>query len=247
MNFPVRRFARIRTLLATDVHFANRLRMGRANIKLWLKVYARALAMLPGAIAYRLQSGVSRQQRQRWWRFVEPQVGYPQVGMPAIDYTVSEDPDEATTDRVVMGVNDQTLGRGWYPLVRPIPTTFAKAEGPALREFGLAATCVLRVARPGRHVIQLHVAQRADAKSNELTVTCNGAVAGHATVVAGGRWQTLHFPVTLAGDTARIELRVRDAVRTDAAAKLDYGLQVNEISVLADTSPLLRPVTVAAA
>ena len=246
-NFPIRRFARLRSLLATDVHFANRLRMGRGNIKLWLKVYARALGMLPGAIAYRLRQRVSRERRQRWWRFVEPQVGYPQVQMPSIDYTVSENPADAWTDRIVMGVNDRTLGRGWYPLVRPIPTTFAAAEGPALREFGLAATCALRVARPGRHVIQVHVAQRQDADAaNELTVTCNGAVAGTATLGAGERrWRTLHFPVTLAGDTALVELRVKEPMRGDA--RLDYGLQVNEISVLSDASPLLRPETVVAA
>lgn len=248
-NFPIRRCARVRSLLATDVHFANRLRMGRANIKLWLKVYARALAMMPGAIGYRLRRRVSRERRQRWWRFVEPQVGYPQVGMPPVDYTISERPADAWTDRIVMGVNDRTLGRGWYPLVRPIPTTFAEAEGPALREFGLAATCVLRVARPGRHVIQVHIAQRPEATTvNELTVTCNGAVAGRATVGAGGRrWQTLHFPVTLAADTALVELRVKEPVRGDAGARLDYGLQVNEISVLEDASPLLRPETVVAA
>jgi GT2 family glycosyltransferase len=247
-NFPIGRFARVRSLFATDLHFASRLRMGRRNIKLWLKVYARALAMLPGAMAYRLTSRVSRERRQRWWRFVEPQVGYPQVQMPSIDYTVSEDPANAWTDRLIMGVNDRTLGRGWYPLVRPMATTFASAEGPALRAFGLAATCVLRVATPGRHVIQVHVAQPEDARAaNELTVTCNGVAAGRAAVTASGRWQTLHFPVTLAADTALIELRVRDTGHGDSAARLDYGLQVNEISVLRDDSPLLRPVTVAAA
>lgn len=250
-HFPIGRFARVRSLLATDLHFANRLRMGARNITLWLKVYARAFAMLPGAIGYRMKSRVSRERRQRWWRFVEPQIGYPQVQMPSIDYTVSENPADAWTDRIVMGVNDRSLGRGWYPLERPVATTFAAAEGPALRAFGLAATCVLRVATPGRYVIQVHVAQPPgthDANAaNELTVICNGAVAGRSAMAAGGRWRTLHFPVTLEGDTALIELRVKDAARGDAAAHLDCGLQVNEISVLADASPLLRPVTPAAA
>ena len=250
-HFPLGRFARVRSLFATDLHFAGRLRMGARNIKLWLKVYARALAMLPGAIAYRVTSRISREQRQRWWRFVEPQVGYPQVQMPSIDYTVSENPAEAWTDRLIMGVNDRMLGRGWYPLVRPMATTFAEAEGPALREFGLAATCVLRAAAPGRAIIQVHVAPPPGGRDahgvNELTVRCNGVVAGRAAVAAPGRWQTLHFPVTLAGDTALIELRVNEVARGDAAARLDYGLRVNEISVLKDDSPLLRPATVAAA
>jgi hypothetical protein len=156
--------------------------------------------------------------------------------MPSIDYTVSENPADAWTDRIVMGVNDRTLGRGWYPLVRPVARSFAFAEGPALREFGLAATCVLRVATPGSYVVQVHVARPpglpgANDANAELTVTCNGAVAGRAAVATGGAWQTLHFPVTLEGDTALIELRVKDVARGSSRARLDYGLQVNEISV----------------
>jgi len=249
-HFPLGHLARLRPVLAADRQFADRLRMGAAHARLWFRVYLRALAALPGALRYRLERGVSRERRQRWWRFVEPQVGHPPIQVPAVDYDLLESAAEARTDRVVMGVNDRALGRGWYPLVRPQPTTFTEAEGPALREFGVSATCYLRVARAGAHTVQLHVAQRPEAaEPREVSVTCNGALAGRAAVGAGrGRWQTLHFPVTLVSDTAAIELRVEDPLRAEVSgARLDCGLQVNEISVLQADSPLLRPVSTGAA
>ena len=139
--------------------------------------------------------------------------------------------------------------RGWYPLVRPEPTTFTEGEGPALREFGMSATCFLRVARPGAHIVQLHVAQRPkDTEPRELSVTCNGRFASRVLVgMDRERWQTVHFPVTLDSETVALELRVEHPLRGETSeARLDYGLQVNEISVLRDDSPMLRPATAAA-
>ena len=249
-NFPVKQLARVRRILAADRQFADRLRMGGANVRLWLRVYLRVLAALPGALLYRLQHRVTRERRQRWWRLVDPAVGHPPISVPAVDYAVLDSASEASTDRVVMGVNDRALGRGWYPLVRPEPTTFKAAEGPALREFGVSATCFLRVAQPGAYIVQIHVAQRAEAtEPREVSVTCNGRDTGRALVGTGReRWQTLHFAVTLASETVAIELRVEHPLRGDTSGeRLDYGLQVNEISVLLDDSPLLRPATAAAA
>ena len=249
-NFPLRRLARLRTILAADRQFADRLRMGAASVRLWLRVYLRVLAAVSGALRYRLHHRVTRDIQQRWWRFVEPGVGHPPILVPAVDYVLLDSPAEARTDRVVMGVNDRALGRGWYPLVRPELTTFKEAEGPALREFGISATCFLRVARPGAHIVQLHVARRPeDTEPRELTVICNGSVAGRALVGAGGeRWRTLHFAVVIASDTVALELRVEHPLRGETSgARLDYGLQVNEISVLREDAPLLRPATAAAA
>jgi hypothetical protein len=156
---------------------------------------------------------------------------------------------DAWTDRVLMGVNDTALGQGWYPLVRPVPTTLAEPEGPALRDFGSSATCFLRVARPGPHVVQVHVTQRPDATgARDLRVTCDGEPVGHADISAERRaWRTLQFPVTLASDTATVELHVeRPLLREETGAKLDYGMRVNEVSVLAPDSPLLRRARAAA-
>jgi GT2 family glycosyltransferase len=249
-NFPLGHLARVRTILPADRQFADRLRMGSANVRLWLRVYLRVLAALPGALRYRLQHRVTRERRERWWRLVERAVGHPPILVPIVDYVVLDSAAEAWTDRVVMGVNDRALGRGWYPLVRPEPTSFKEGEGPALREFGTSATCFLRVARPGAHVVQLHVARRPeDTEPREVIVTCNGQTLGRALVgTTRDRWQTLHFAVALASETVAIELRVERPLRGDtSAARLDYGLQVNEISVLRDDSPLLRPATAAAA
>ena len=249
-NFPLRRFARLRVILAADRQFADRLRMGAANVRLWIRVYLRVLAAVPGAIRYRLHHRVTRELRQRWWRLVEPAVGHPPILVPVVDYVVLDSASEAWTERVVMGVNDRALGRGWYPLVRPEPTTFTEGEGPALREFGMSATCFLRVAQPGAHIVQLHVAQRPeDTEPRELSVACNGRPAGRALVWAGReRWQTLHFAVTVASEAVALELRVEHPLRGETSeARLDYGLQVNEISVLRDDSPMLRPATAAAA
>jgi GT2 family glycosyltransferase len=249
-NFPLRRLARLRTILAADRQFADRLRMGAAHVRLWLRVYLRVLTTLPAAIRYRLHRRVTREIQQRWWRFVEPAAGHPPILVPAVDYVILDSPSDAWTDRVVMGVNDRALGRGWYPLVRPEPTTFTEAEGPALREFGMSATCFLRVVRPGAHIVQLHVARRPeDTEPREVSVTCNGRFASRVLVsLDRERWQTLHFPVTLDSETVALELRVEDPLRGETSgARLDYGLQVNEISVLRDDSPLLRPATAAAA
>jgi len=249
-HFSLKRLARVRTILAADRQFADRLRMGAANIKLWVRVYLRALRALPAAMAYLLRRRVSRERRQRWWRFVEPAAGYPPLLVPAVDYDLLDSAADAWVDRLVMGVNDRALGRGWYPLVRPEPTTFERAEGPAHREFGVSAACFLRVDRPGAHVIQLHVAQRPEAvEPCSVSVTCDGRLLGkHAVGVAPGQWQTMHFPVTLASTTTALELRVdKPLLCEQSGARLDYGLQVNEISVLPEASPLLRPATMAAA
>jgi len=249
-HFPPGLLLRLRPILAADRVFADRLRMGAANVKLWMRVYLRALSFVPGAIAYRWQRRVSRERRERWWRLVERQVGYPPIQVPAIDYDVTENPAGASTDRILMGVNDRSLGRGWYPLVRPLPTTFAEPEGPALREFGRAAICHLRVAGAGAYVVQLHVSQRPEAEeSRTVNVTCNGRAAGQGSVASRGRWQTLHVPVTLESDTATIELRVDDPWPAErSGSRLDCGLRVNEISVLRADSPFLRrPATAAAA
>ena len=241
-HFPLGLLLRLRPILAADRVFADRLRMGAANVRLWMRVYLRALSFVPSAIAYRLRQRVSRAQRERWWRLVERQVGYPPIQVPAIDYDVANESSSASTDRILMGVNDRSLGRGWYPLVRPLPTTFNESEGPALREFGIAATCYLRVARAGAYVVQLHVSQRAEAKdARSLTVICNGKVAGQRTISANGRWLTVHVPVALESDTAAIELRVDDPLRGEiSGSRLDSGLRVNEVSVLRADSPLLR-------
>jgi len=241
-HFPLGLLLRLRGVLAADRRFADRLRMGGSNIRLWFRVYLRALAFVPGALAYRLQKRVSREQRERWWRLVERQVGYPPIQVPAIDYEVMDGASAAWTDRVLMGVNDRALGRGWYPLVRPLATTYAESEGPALREFGLSATCFLRVAGPGAYVVQLHVSQRAEAnESRDAIVTVNGVMVGRKAVAGRGRWQTLHLPVTLDSDTATIELRVDDPLRGElTGSRLDCGLRVNEVSVLRADSPLLR-------
>ena len=85
-HFPPGLLLRLRSILAADRVFADRLRMGSANIRLWLRVYLRALSFVPGALAYRLRHRVSRDRRERWWRLVERQVGYPPIQVPAIDY-----------------------------------------------------------------------------------------------------------------------------------------------------------------
>ncbi|HXD72318.1 MAG TPA: glycosyltransferase family 2 protein [Vicinamibacterales bacterium] len=248
-HFPATVLVRMRGVAAADRQFADRLRMGLPNVKLWIKVYLRALAAAPGALAYRLRHRVSPEQRERWWRLLVRQVGYPPIQVPAIDYDVTDSAADAWTDRVIMGVNDRVLGRGWYPLVRPIETTFDASEGPALREFGMSAACFLRVAAPGAYIIQLHVSQRPEAaEPREVSVTCNGRRAGGRIVAARGRWQTLQVPVTLDGDTAAVELRVDEPLRGESTgARLDCGLRVNEISVLPAGSPLLRTADAAAA
>ncbi|MBI3490805.1 MAG: glycosyltransferase family 2 protein [Acidobacteria bacterium] len=242
-HFPPGRFTRPRSLLAADRLFTNRLRMGATGVKLWLRVYARVLAAIPGALRYRLRRQAPKERRERWWRFVVQEVGSPDFLVPTLDYDLMEGELDAWTDRVLMGVNDSALGQGWYPLVRPDPTTFAEPEGPALREFGSSATCFLRVAAPGPHVVQLHVTQRPEATGpRAVRVTCNGDTIGHAEVSAERRaWRTLHFPVTLGSDTAAVELRVEQPLLREASgAKFDYGLQVNEVSLLRPDSPLLR-------
>jgi len=98
--------------------------------------------------------------------------------------------------------------------------------------------------------VQLHAARRPeDSEPRELSVTCNGHLAGRVLVGAGReRWRTLHFVVAVASETVALELRVEHPLRGETAeARLDYGLQVNEISVLRDDSPMLRPATAAAA
>jgi len=249
-HFPSGRLTRLRSLLAADRQFSDRLRMGAANIKLWIRVYLRALRAAPAAVSYRLRRRVSRERRERWWRFVEPGVGYPPLQVPAIDYDVLESAADAWTDRLIMGVNDRALGRGWYPLVRPEPTTFVHAEGPAHREFGVSAACFLRVARPGAHVIQLHVSRPPEAgEPCRLSVRCDGRLVGQKTLSAApGSWQTLHVPVTLASTTTALELHVENPwLCEQSGARLDCGLLVNEMSVLPEASPLLRPATMIAA
>jgi len=248
-HFPLGLLLRLRPIIAADRLFADRLRMGSANVKLWLRVYLRALSFVPGALAYRLRHRVSRERRERWWRLVERQVGYPPIQVPVIDYDVTDDASSASTDRILMGVNDRLLGRGWYPLVRPVPTTFTAPEGPALRAFGISAACFLRVAKPGAYVVQLHVSQAPEStEPRDVSVTCNGALVGRKSVSAGVLWQTLQFPVTLDSETAAIELRVEDPLRAEqTGSRLDSGLRVNEISVLAADSPFLRRSGTAAA
>ncbi|MBZ5555662.1 MAG: glycosyltransferase family 2 protein [Acidobacteriia bacterium] len=248
-HFSLGRFRHPKSLLVVDKHFArNRLRMGLRGVRLWLRVYARVLAALPDVLRYRLQHRTTKERRARWWRFVVNAVGFPDVFMPALDYDLMESAADAWSDRAIMGVNDTALGQGWYPLVRPVPTTFAEPEGPALRDFGSSATCFLRVAAPGPHVVQVHVTQRPEStQAREIQVICNGRDLGHAEVSAEHRgWRTVQFPVTLASDTATVELRVeRPLLREESGAQVDYGVRVNEVSVLASDSPLLRRTRVA--
>lgn len=243
-HFSPGRFRHPKALLVVDWHFGrNRLRLGLRGVKLWLRVYARVLASLPDVLRYRIQHKTTKDRRARWWRFVVNAVGFPDVFMPAIDYDLLEHHEDAWSDRVIMGVNDTALGQGWYPLIRPEPTTFTEPEGPALRDFGSSATCFLRVAAPGPHVVQVHVTQRPEAtRARDLQVLCNGEALGHADVSAEHRWwRTVQFPVTLASDTATVELRVeRPMLREETGAQVDYGVRVNEVSVLPPDSPLLR-------
>jgi hypothetical protein len=243
-HFSPGRFRRPKTLLVVDKHFMrNRLRLGLRGARLWLRVYARVLAALPGVLRYRLGHPTTKERRARWWRFVMPTSGFPDVFMPTLDYDLMESATAAWTDRVIMGVNDTALGQGWYPLVRPEPTTFAEPEGPALRDCSSSATCFLRVAAPGPHVVQVHVTQRDESTdAREVEVRCNGEAIGRDEVGAQRRaWRTLQFPVTLASDTATVELRVeRPLLREASGAQVDYGVRVNEVSVLTADSPLLR-------
>lgn len=243
-HFSLGRFRHPRCLLVVDKMFTrNRLRMGATGIRLWLRVYVRVLAAVPGAIRYRFRQRTTRERRARWWRFVVATIGYPDVFVPSLDYELLETAGDALTDRVIMGVNDTALGQGWYPLVRPEPTTFAEPEGPALRDFGASATCFLRVAAPGPHIVQVHVTQGSDATDpRDLRVTCNGETIGRKEIGAGRRsWQTLQFAVTLASETATVELHVdQPTLRETSGATIDGAMQINEVSVLAPDSPLLR-------
>ncbi|MBI3399924.1 MAG: glycosyltransferase family 2 protein [Acidobacteria bacterium] len=243
-HFSLGRFRHPKTLMVVDKHFArNRLRLGPRGLKLWLRVYARVLSFLPGVLRYRFQHPTTKERRARWWQFVAPTAGFPDVFMPAIDYDLMESPAEAWTNRVIMGVNDTALGQGWYPLFRPEPMTFAEPEGPALRDFGSSATCFLRVAAPGPHVVQVHVTQRDESRdARDIEIRCNGETLGRADVSAEPRaWRTVQFPVTLTSDTAVVELRVeRPLLREESGAQVDYGVRVNEVSVLPSDSPLLR-------
>ena len=249
-HFSLGRLRQLKALLVVDWHLArNQLRLGLRGAKLLLRVYARVLAGLPDVLRYRLRHRTQKDRRARWWRFVVPAVGFPDVFIPPVDYDVQEHAEDAWSDRVIMGVNDTALGQGWYPLVRPEPTTFAEPEGPALRDFGASATCFLRVAAPGPHVVQVHVTQRPEAtQARDMQVRCNGEALGHAEVSGEHRsWRTVQFPVTLAADTAIVELRVeRPMLREETGAQVDYGVRVNEVSVLPPDSPLLRRTRAAA-
>jgi hypothetical protein len=101
----------------------------------------------------------------------------------------------------------------------------------------------VRVAAPGPHVVQVHVTSRPEAaEARDMQVLCNGEALGSAEVSAGHRWwRTVQFPVTLASDTATVEVRVeRPLLREETGAQVDYGVRINEVSVLPPGSPLLR-------
>ena len=82
-----------------------------------------------------------------------------------------------------------------------------------------------------------------------MSVRCDGRLVGRSTLSAApGSWQTLHVPVTLASTETRLELQVENPLLCEQSGeRLDYGLRVNEISVLPDASPFLRPATMIAA
>ncbi len=217
---------------------------GRATVPSELRVGARIARGLCSLIRYRAARALRGASRDPWWCFVLPPSVAPPTWTLQADYHVLDGDAAATTARLLMGVNDVALGAGWSPLTRPGPAV-AMATDPALRRIDQVATCFLRVAHPGPHVVQLHVKRPADGgAAPRLTVRCNGALAGSVRLAPGAgetAWLTAQFPVDLRRETATIELRVEPSLGRDPSPAIaDAGVGINEVSLLSADSPLLR-------
>ncbi len=205
-----------------------------SRVWLRLRAYWRTATGILSILRYRWSRG---RRPHPWWRFVVPAYGNPDTFVPRLDFRFVETEAEASTNRLLIGVNDMALGEGWYPLTQ-------SGTGPAFRWFGRSATCFLRVSHPGSYILQLHLSHPLTAlRPPRLQVFCNGQEVGHLQVETyRGEWWTVHFPAELEKTTAALRLVVENPIlREESGAYADLGLKVNEVSLLPAGSVLVRP------
>jgi hypothetical protein len=132
----------------------------------------------------------------------------------------------------MMGIDDNLLGDGWYPLESSIPHCRWTCD---------EADCLLRAKKNVRSILQLHVRQPVkNMPSQDLKVYMGNEHVGDA-VVEPGDWQTLHFSCTPGKKTEKFTFRLSRRIPVPRGRRcIDAGLQFNEVSILTEDSPLLR-------
>jgi len=134
--------------------------------------------------------------------------------------------------RIIMGVNDNLLGDGWYPL---------ELSSPQCRWTCNEADCFLSAHKDVRSILQLHVRQPIkNTSAQSLDVYMDNERIGDALIVAGD-WQTHYFPCTPRKNVMEFTFKLGCNIPVKMGQRcIDAGLQFNEICILTEDSPFLR-------
>lgn len=194
---------------------------------LQLKPFIDCLLRLPAIIRFRRANHPTYSIFKMLARGQEPNI------LPYFNWDYGRaDRREINQYRIIMGVNDNLLGDGWYPL---------ELSSPHCRWTCNEADCFLCAPKGAKSILQLHVRQPIkSACSQKLEVYMDDEHIGDA-VIEAGDWQTHYFPCIPKKDVGKFTFKLACYIPVKVGKRcIDGGLQFNEVSILTADSPFLR-------
>jgi hypothetical protein len=204
----------------------------------WKRAWYRAKAfidfifMMPNLV----RSRVTMRGRYGYGLFLNLKPTYIPIALPYLKWDYERScSDNVQCSRIIVGVTDNFLGDGWYPI---------QDEAPQYRWIANEADCYLNVVKPGLNILQLHVRQPLEAAQSQiLRILINNKQVGKFSI-PDKNWHTYHLPYSPSDNLTKVTLKVTPYIPAEAAAKeFDRGLQINEVSLLPEGSVFIRKVT----
>ncbi|MCX6340258.1 MAG: glycosyltransferase family 2 protein [Candidatus Aureabacteria bacterium] len=215
----------IRKELGTARRWLRRREWHRALLQ--LKPFIDCILRLPSAIIFRKVNPPQYSVIKMLAHGLEPDI------LPYFNWDYERaDRGKISQYRIIMGVSDNLLGDGWYPL---------ELSSPQCRWTCNETDCLLRTQRDVRSILQLHVRQPIkNAPTQNLKVYMEDEQIGDALIEAGD-WHTHHFSCTPRKSVEKFTFKLAYQIHVPMGRRcIDAGVQFNEVSILTEDSPFLR-------
>jgi GT2 family glycosyltransferase len=210
----------------------NELRYCRSAREYLLKLNAILiiLARLPSLLLYRLSKGT--QLTKPLWDMLWP-ISLPP---PVKQVHFPKDPSKLKTipNRLFMGVNDHSLGQGWYGLDTD--------GGFKYRWMAANAKVRLSVSKKGPQVLQIAMSSPFNCYADgplSVKISCGSKIL--ALFNPKPEWCGYHFPIEVEESVFDIDIFSNQTIRAELTQLYgDFSVRVSEFSVLPKDSPFLR-------
>lgn len=208
------------------------------NLLLFIKILVGSLIIFIEIVYYRLKIKM-KSKGYSFWYLIEPTYDEPFIKITGIDYEIINENTlnkSFLSNRIIMGINDNYLGMGWYSL--------EKDNAVFYREVVKEASCFFNISNISniqKAILQIHLKCKYayfGLPVLDIFVDNKKIVEYEIKTID---WHTLQFPITLNKDIVKITLKLDKIYEKEITGELfDLGVMINEISLLPVDSLLLR-------